>query len=80
MKHILRNNLQLVQHNARQNFQNFQFFKHMFFWWILRRELALRFENIKKNLTLKIAFRGPDLYYAASCGRFTDFRILQLGF
>ena len=50
------------------------------FWWILRRELALGFEKIKKILTPKIAFRGLYLYYSASYGRFTDFVILQQGF
>ena len=55
------------------------FFK-TFFWWILRRELALRFENIKKILTPKIAFRGLYLYYSASYGQFTDFKILHEGF
>ena len=37
-------------------------------------------QEYQKILTPKIAFRGLYLYYSASYGQFTDFKILHEGF
>ena len=54
--------------------------KFWFLWQILRRDLTLRIKKIKNMQPPKTEFLGPYLYYSASCGRFTDFRILQPDF